>query len=104
MKIAYIPPVLATATPIPQPTQSEMNWMEKAMSNAIQSTIVEPFQTWCLGVWTNFVDASLPVCTVASLTALMLTMIGVKKAKQWIIIPILVYLFIQIINFVMLGG
>lgn len=100
MKISYIPPVLATAAPSPK----QMNWLEEAMSNAIQNTIVDPFQEWCLGVWTNFVDVSLPVCTVASLTALMLTMIGVKKAKPWIIIPILVYLFIQIINFMVIGG
>ncbi len=100
MKISYIPPVLATVTP----STKQMNWLEEAISNAIQNTIVEPFQEWCFGVWTNFVDVSLPVCIVASLTALMLNMIGVKKAKQWVIIPILVYLFIQIINFIMLGG
>lgn len=104
MKITYIPPVPVAVTPLLQPSQEGMNWMERVMSNAIQSTIVEPFQSWCLGVWTNFVDASLPICTVASLTALMLTMIGVKKAKQWVIIPILVYLFIQMINFIVLGG
>lgn len=104
MKITYIPPVLATVTPMVEPTTSEMNWMEKAMSTAIQNTIVEPFQNWCLNVWTNFVDASLPVCTVTSLAALVLVMIGVKKAKPWVIIPILVYVFIQIVNSIVIGG
>lgn len=100
MKITYIPPALTTATP----STNEMNWLEEVMSNAIQNTIVEPFQAWCLGIWMSFVDVSLPVCTIASLTALMLTMIGVKKAKQWVIIPIIVYLFIQIINYMVAGG
>lgn len=104
MRITYIPSVVATVTPMPEPTQNEMNWMESAMSNAIQNTIVEPFQTWCLGVWANFIDVSLPICIVTSLTALMLTMVGVKKARTWIIIPIIVYLFLQIINYMVVGG
>lgn len=104
MKICYIAPILTTVTPIQEPTATEMNWMEKAMSTAIQSTIVEPFQAWCHSVWLGFVDVSLPICTATSLFALVLTLIGVKKAKQWVIIPIIVYLSIQVANYIMAGG
>ena len=69
--------------------------MEGAVSNAINNCIVQPFQNWCYGLWCGIVDISLPACTTTSLVSLMLYMIGVKKARQWIIIPMLVYLFLQ---------
>lgn len=70
--------------------------IEGAVSNAISNCIVRPFQNWCYGIWCGIVDVSLPACTTTSLVALMLYMVGVKKARQWIIIPIIVYLFLQI--------
>lgn len=75
--------------------------METAMSNAINKCVVQPFHSWCHNIWCWFVDISLPACTTISLISLMLYMIGVKKARQWIIIPILVYLFIISANAMM---
>lgn len=79
--------------------ETSKNALEKAInnavSNAIQTTIVNPFKNWCYNLWCSFVDASLPICTAASLIALILTLIGVKNARQWVIIPIIVYLFIM---------
>ena len=78
--------------------------IEGAVSNAIDNCIVKPFQGWCYGVWCGFVDVSLPICTTASLISLMLCMIGVKKAKQWIIIPIIAYLFLRLADVMITGG
>lgn len=78
--------------------------IEGAVNNAITNCIVKPFQGWCYGVWCGFVDVSFPACTVVSLTSLMLYMIGVKKARQWIIIPIIVYLFLRIADSMITGG
>lgn len=72
--------------------------IESAVSGAIDTVIIKPFQNWCYGVWCWTVDASLPACTTVSLISLMLYMIGVKKARKWIIIPIIVYLFVQLAN------
>ena len=75
-----------------------MLFRSSAMSSVIDTCIVRPFQNWCLGVWHWTVDTSLPACTTVSLISLMLYMIGVKGARKWIIIPVIVYLFIQIAN------
>lgn len=72
--------------------------IENAVSGALDNAIVKPFQNWCYGIWCWTVDASLPVCTTVSLISLMLYMIGVKKARKWIIIPIMIYIFIQLVN------
>lgn len=97
MQICYIPAVTTT------PTLCAIDFgiketIESAMSSVIDTCIVRPFQNWCLGVWHWTVDTSLPVCTTVSLISLMLYMIGVKNARKWIIIPIVVYLFIQLAN------
>lgn len=88
MQITYIPAA-----------ETNQNVLEKAInnavSNAIQTTIVNPFKNFCYNLWCGFVEASLPICTAASLIALILALIGIKKARQWVIIPIIVYLFIM---------
>lgn len=99
MQICYIPAV-STVTPT---TLCAIDFgiketIEAAMSNVVDTCIVKPFQAWCYGVWCWTVDASLPACTTVSLVSLMLYMIGVKKARKWIIIPIIVYVFIQLAN------
>ncbi len=99
MKISYIPPTVCAAT-----ATADQGVIEKAISNAIQNTIVIPFQNWCFDLWTGFVSVSLPVCTTVSLISLIFFMCGVRKAKDYIIIPIIVYLFIQIANYIILGG
>ena len=99
MQICYIAPVTTSAT---LAVSENQGFWEKTIGNAvegaIQNAIVRPFQHWCYGLWCGFVDISLPVCTTVSLSALMLSIIGVKKARQWIIIPIIVYLFIMSAN------
>lgn len=92
MQICYIP---ATTCAI---NFSLAETIENAVSGAIDKAIVKPFQGWCYGVWCWTVDASSPACTTVSLISLMLYMIGVKKARKWIIIPIIVYIFIQMAN------
>lgn len=82
-------------------TDKKMNWIEDAISNAIQNTIVDPFQNWCHDLWVGFVDVSLPACIMISLAALTLSLLGVKKAQKWVMIPIVIYLFIQLFNFMM---
>lgn len=104
MTITYIPATVMQAQSI-QPILVDQNWIEKAISNAIQNTIVIPFHNLCIGIWTGFVDVSLPVCTATSMIALAFSLAGVDKAKQWVVIPIIVYLFIQILNgIILLGG
>ena len=105
MQICYIPPVSATTVCAINPGEWVGNgagWLgetiESAVSSAINNCIIKPFQHWCLDVWHWTVDASLPACTTVSLISLMLYMIGVKNARKWIIIPVIVYLFIQIAN------
>ncbi len=72
--------------------------IESAMGNVVNDFIVKPFQSWCLGIWHWIVSVSLPVCVVVTLMALMLYMIGAKKSRKWIILPAIIYLFIQIAN------
>lgn len=104
MTIMYIPAAVMQAQPT-QPIIADKNWIEQAISNAIQHTIVDPFNAFCLGMWNGFVDVSLPICTATSMIALAFSLAGVKKAKQWVVIPIIVYLFIQILNgIILLGG
>lgn len=80
-------------------TDKKMSWIEEAIANAIQKTIVDPFQDWCHDIWIGFVNISLPACVMISLVAVMLSLLGVKKAQKWVLIPIVIYLFIQIFNF-----
>ncbi|MBE6070084.1 MAG: hypothetical protein E7211_20700 [Clostridium lundense] len=105
MQICYIPSTSVTTVCSMNPVDwvgSGADWLgetiECAVSSAINNCIVRPFQNWCIDVWHWTVDASLPVCTTVSLISLMLYMIGVKNARKWIIIPIIIYLFIQIAN------
>ena len=99
MKISYMPPTVCAVT-----ATADQGIIEKAISNAIQNTIVIPFKNWCFDVWTGFVDVSLPACTCISLISLIFYMCGIKKAKDYVIIPIIVYLFIQIANYIISGG
>lgn len=88
-----------------QPTTViEQNMIERAISNAINSAIVYPFQNWCLQLWNDFVDLSLPICVTLSLVSLMLTFVGVKKTRTWVLIPIIIYVFIQSTNYIVGGG
>lgn len=100
MQICYIPAVSSISVPT---TMCAIDLgiketIEAAMSNVVYNCIVKPFQAWCYGIWCWTVDASLPACTTVSLVSLMLYMIGVKNARKWIIIPVLVYIFIQLAN------
>ena len=109
MQICYIPATTVSANINPVGWISDLgDVIEKsvntAVSNAIDTVIVKPFQGWCYGVWCGFIDVSLPACTVISLTSLMLYMLGVKKARQWIIIPIIVYLFLRVADGMITGG
>ena len=107
MKICYIAQSSGASNPndwLTNSTDKLHQAMEDAMSSAIDNSIVKPFHNWCYGVWNWTVNTSFPVCTTTSLIALMLYMIGVKKARKWIIIPILVYLFIQLADVMVAGG
>ena len=100
MQICYIPPVSTVSVPT---TLCAIDFgiketIESALSNVIDTCIVKPFQNWCVDMWHWTVDTSLPACTTVSLISLMLYMIGVKNARKWIIIPIIVYVFIQLAN------
>ncbi|PHV72208.1 hypothetical protein CS063_01665 [Sporanaerobium hydrogeniformans] len=101
MQICYIPAV--TTPTLCAIDLGIKETIESAMQGVIDNMIVKPFQNWCHGIWMWTVDTSLPACTTVSLVALMLYMVGVKSARKWIIIPIIVYVFIQIAN-AMLGG
>lgn len=98
MKMYYIPPTIATVK------VEDMGWLQEVIHNAIQSSIVDPFQAWCLSVWNGFVSSSLAICTTAALISLIFYMCGCKRARNYIIIPIIVYIFIRMIDYMIIVG
>lgn len=99
MKISYIPATSIRNVPDNLPgTLAAGNQLSEAIEEALRNAIVIPIKEWCYGTWKCFVRISLPACIFTSLFSLVLYMIGVKKARQWIIIPIIVYIFLRFID------
>ncbi len=93
MRISYIPTMVATATP-----EVNQNILEKAISDAINSTIVQPLQNWLLGCWIKFVGVSYWLCLAIATSCAICSMCGIPKAKSLAIKTIIFYIIIRMVS------
>ncbi len=93
MKICYIAPVALSAT------NAKPGLLEDAISNAIQNTVVIPFQEALLNGWIKFVDTSYILCLAVAMAGAICGFCGIKKGYKVAIVSILFYLLIRMGSF-----
>ena len=93
MKICYIPPVTLSAA------STEQGIIERAISSAIQNTIVKPFQEALLNGWVKFVDVSYILCLAIAMAGAICGFCGIKKGYKVAIVSILFYLLLRMVSF-----
>ena len=91
MTICYISAVASV-------TSVDKSWLEQVISNAIQSTIVDPFNSWCNSLWVKFVDTSYILCLSISIAGAICGFCGIKKGYKVAIVSILFYLLIRLVS------
>ena len=96
MKICYIPPVVLSVSNI---VNIEQNMLEKAISNAIQHTIVLPLQKWLLNGWIKFVGLSYWLCLAIATTGVICAILGIPKGKKLAITSIVFYIIIRMVTY-----
>lgn len=96
MKISYIHPVILPAATV---SNVDQNIIEKAISNAIQHTIVIPFQKWMLGTWLKFVGLSYWLCLAIATAGVICAILGIDKGKKWAIGSIIFYIIIRMVTY-----
>ena len=94
MKISYIPPVVVSAT-------TDRGIIEEAIYNALQDTLVIPFQTWALETWNKIVDASFILCLSIAFAGAICGVLGIKKGYQVTVISIIFYLLLRLFSYLM---
>ena len=93
MKISYIAPVALTAV------TNEQGMIEKAISNAIQNTIVIPLQKWLINGWLKFVGISYWLCLAIATTGVICAILGIPKGKKWAIVSIVFYIIVRMVSY-----
>lgn len=96
MKISYIPAATAASNITTDP-----GLIEKAISDAINSSIVIPFQAKCAELWARFVDTSFILCLAIAMAGVICGACGINKGYKWAIISILFYLFLRMTSYYM---
>lgn len=92
MKISYIAPVtLSTVT-------ADQGILERAISNAIEHTIVIPLQNWLLNGWIKFVGLSYWLCLAVATTGVICAILGIPKGKKWAITSIVFYIIVRMVS------
>ncbi len=94
MKICYIAPVTLTASTV----TTNQNMIEKAISDAINSTIVQPFQEWLLNGWIKFVGVSYWICLAIATTGVVCAICGIPKGKSLAVKSIIFYIIIRMVS------
>lgn len=97
MKICYIAPVASIAL---EP-QSNQGMIEKAISSAIQNTIVEPFCHAVNQAWIKLIDVSYILCLSIAVAGVICGICGIKKGYKWSVVSILFYLFLRTLSYYM---
>lgn len=99
MTICYIPAVtVASTVATSEPVIVQKGWIEQAISDAIQHTIVDPFYSWCNGIWIQIVDMSYILCLSVAIGGVICGICGIKKGYKWSVISILFYLLIRMVS------
>lgn len=93
MKICYIAPVALSAT------ATDQGIIERAISSAIQNTIVIPFQESLLNGWIKFVNTSYILCLAVAMAGSICGFCGIKNGYKVAIVSILFYLLIRMVSF-----
>lgn len=93
MKISYIAPVVLSAA------NADQGMIEKAISNAIQSTVVIPLQQALLSGWIKFVSTSYILCLAVAMAGAICGFCGIKKGYKFSVASILFYLLIRMVSF-----
>lgn len=108
MKISYIAPVqtpleygIVGGTVKNMMQNNIMDPMQEAISNAIQESIVIPFQTWCHNTWINFVDASFIFCLALATTGAICGILGIKKGYKATVFAIIFYVLLRFFSWAM---
>ena len=92
MKISYIAPVTLSAV------TTDQGILEKAISNAIEHTIVIPLQNWLLNGWIKFVGLSYWLCLAVATTGVICAILGIPKGKKWAVTSIVFYIIIRMVS------
>jgi len=93
MKICYIAPVALSAA------TTDQGIIERAISSAIQNTIVIPFQQSLLNGWIKFVNTSYILCLAIAMAGVICGLCGIKKGYKVAIVSILFYLLIRMVSY-----
>lgn len=93
MKICYIPSVALAAT------NADQGVIEKAISSAIQTAVVIPFQQALLNGWIKFVNTSYILCLAIAMSGAICGFCGIKKGYKVAIVSILFYLLLRMVSF-----
>lgn len=93
MKISYIAPVVLSAT------NAKTGLLEDAISRAIQSTVVIPFQQALLNGWIKFINTSYILCLAIAMAGAICGFCGIKKGYKFSVASILFYLLIRMVSF-----
>ncbi|MHC1750751.1 MAG: hypothetical protein AB9856_20960 [Cellulosilyticaceae bacterium] len=93
MKVCYIPAIVATTT--------DKGIVEKAISDAINSTIVTPIKAWALDTWIRVIDLSGILCLAIAFTGAICGMLGIKKGYKATVLSIVFYCLIRLFSYLM---
>lgn len=89
MRICYIAPVDVVSQSI----------LEKAVSNAIQNTIVIPLKRCLLNGWIKFTGLSYWMCLAIATAGVVCAACGIPKGKKWAITSIIFYIIIRMVSY-----
>ncbi len=92
MKICYIAPVTLSAV------NADQGMIERAISNAIQNTIVIPLQQWLLNGWIKFVGLSYWLCLAIATTGVICAICGIPKGKKLAVCSIIFYIIVRMVS------
>ena len=93
MKICYIAPVALSTV-----ATSDQGIIEKAISAAIQNTVVIPFQRMLLNGWIKFVNTSYILCLSIAFGGVICGICGIKKGYKASVASILFYVLLRMVS------
>lgn len=94
MKICYIAPTILSAH-----GAVDSNIIERAVSSAIEKSIIIPFKLGVLSAWIKFTKVSFILCLAIAITGYLLGVCGINKGYKLTVLSIVFYLLITMISY-----
>lgn len=95
MKISYIAPVREYTM---LDSLLDFSIIERAVSSAIDKTIVKPLQGWFINAWIRFVGLSYWLCLAIATTGVICAILGIQKGKKLAAGSIVFYIIIRMVT------